>query len=245
MSRPARKTVLVVDDDPQAAKLLSLYLTRGGYRVVLSGSGEDALAQAATVRPDAITLDLLLPGESGWQVLHALKASRQTEGIPVVIVSVLDRQRLGFRLGAADHLVKPVRPDVLLGTLARCIRAKARERVVLVTDDALAPPDSILEALTRAGFDAGQAASLGEALDSRESGSTLLIVVTDASFRRAQPDWERLKGHAEATCMVLVAGDTPEQEKGRMAAMAHAIPVAPSSEAELLALIGAFFETPH
>ncbi|MDA8381886.1 MAG: response regulator [Betaproteobacteria bacterium] len=244
MNLPAPKTVLVVDDDPQAAKLLSLYLTRAGYQVVLSGSGEDALAQAAALRPDAITLDLLLPGESGWQVLHALKASHQTEGIPVVIVSVLDRQGLGFRLGAAEHLVKPVRPDVLLGTLARCVRAQARERVVIVTD-AGAPLDTIGEALARAGFDVGEAASLGEALEDREGSRPTLIVVTDASFRSAEADWKRLKTHGEATCMVLVRGDAPKQENRRLESMAHAVLVAPSSEAELLALIGAFFETPH
>lgn len=114
-------TILVVEDNPQAAKLMSLYLIKAGYRVLVAQSGGEALLLAAQYLPMAITLDLLLPDMDGWQVLSELKAMPRTRNIPVVIVSVLDRQGLGFRLGASDYLVKPVDRAELLHALRRCI----------------------------------------------------------------------------------------------------------------------------
>lgn len=115
------KTILVVEDNPQAAKLLSLYLIQAGYRVMVAANGCQAVQLATRCHPLAITLDILLPDQDGWQVLSELKASPLTRDIPVVIVSVLDRQALGFRLGASDYLVKPVDRAELLHALKRCI----------------------------------------------------------------------------------------------------------------------------
>jgi CheY-like chemotaxis protein len=116
-----RNTILVVEDNPQAAKLLSLYLDQAGYRVLAAQNGREALELAAQHHPMAITLDLLLPDMDGWQVLSELKAMPRTRDIPVVIVSVLDRQELGFHLGALDYLVKPVVRAELLHALRRCV----------------------------------------------------------------------------------------------------------------------------
>lgn len=115
------KTILVVEDNPQAAKLLSLYLIQAGYQVLVAANGCQAVQLATQCHPLAITLDILLPDQDGWQVLSELKASPVTRDIPVVIVSVLDRQALGFRLGASDYLVKPVDRAELLHALKRCI----------------------------------------------------------------------------------------------------------------------------
>lgn len=114
-------TILVVEDNPQAAKLLSLYLVQAGYQVLVAESGSRALELARRCRPMAITLDLLLPDQDGWQVLTELKASKATRDIPVMIVSVLDRQTLGLRLGAVGYLVKPVERSQLLHALKRCV----------------------------------------------------------------------------------------------------------------------------
>ena len=114
-------TILVVEDNPQAAKLLSVYLNQAGYQVLTAQNGSEALMLAAQCQPVAITLDLLLPDMDGWQILSELKSMPRTRDIPVVIVSVLDRQALGFRLGASDYLVKPVDRAALLHALRRCI----------------------------------------------------------------------------------------------------------------------------
>jgi DNA-binding response OmpR family regulator len=113
-------TILVVEDNPQAAKLLLLSLTQAGYEVLLAANGSMALELAKRCHPKAITLDILLPDRDGWEVLAELKASPRTRDIPVVIVSVLDQQTLGFRLGASDYLVKPVERSALLHALKRC-----------------------------------------------------------------------------------------------------------------------------
>lgn len=114
-------TILVVEDNPQAAKLLALYIAQAGYRVLTAPNGAQALQLAAQIKPLAITLDLLLPDMDGWQVLTELKATQLTSNIPVIIVSVLDRQALGFHLGALDYLVKPVGRTELLDALRRCL----------------------------------------------------------------------------------------------------------------------------
>ena len=132
-------TILVVEDNPQAAKLLTLYLTQAGYDVLVTDNGVSALELAGQCHPLAITLDLLLPGLDGWEVLADLKASPRTRDIPVVIVSVLDRQSLGFQLGASEYLVKPVERAELLHALRRCIHREgesvACHKVMVVHSD--------------------------------------------------------------------------------------------------------------
>lgn len=135
----ASNTILVVEDNPQAAKLLSLSLTRAGYDVMLAANGVVALELADRCHPRAITLDILLPDRDGWEVLAALKASPRTRDIPVVIVSVLDQQTLGYRLGASGYLVKPVEREALLHALKRCMRSekpgRTCRRVMVVHSD--------------------------------------------------------------------------------------------------------------
>jgi PAS domain S-box-containing protein len=112
-------TVLVVDDDPAARNLLGRFLGKEGFRVEEAADGEDALRRARSVRPDVITLDVLMPGMDGWAVLAALKADAELSGIPVVMLSVLDERHMGFALGAADYLTKPVDRESLLAALRR------------------------------------------------------------------------------------------------------------------------------
>jgi DNA-binding response OmpR family regulator len=125
----ARNTILVVEDNPRAAKLLSIYLIGAGYGVLIAQNGREALRLAAQHQPMAITLDLVLPDVDGWQVLSELKSMPETRDIPVVIVSVLDREVLGFRLGACDYLVKPVDRAELLYALRRYIHREGENRV--------------------------------------------------------------------------------------------------------------------
>lgn len=119
--KPLERPVLVVEDDPLAAKLLTLHLLRAGYRVACARGGEEALRLAVEQRPLAITLDLMLPDRDGWEVLTQLKRSAQTRDIPVVIISVLEGQALARRLGAAAFLVKPVERAALLQALGQAL----------------------------------------------------------------------------------------------------------------------------
>jgi CheY-like chemotaxis protein len=115
----ADKVVLVIDDDPDVIYLLRENLTEAGYHVVGAASGEEGLQKARKLRPFAITLDILMPQQDGWQMLHELKTDALTRNIPIIVLSIVDNKELAYRLGAFDCLLKPLDREVMLATLAR------------------------------------------------------------------------------------------------------------------------------
>ncbi|MDP4025292.1 response regulator [Methylobacterium sp. NEAU 140] len=127
------KVVLAIDDDPNVVYLLQENLADAGYRVIGAANGEEGLRKARELQPRAITLDIVMPGTDGWQVLHALKTDPQTRDIPVILMSIVDQKELGFRLGATDYVVKPFEREALMGALARI--APDSERILVVDDD--------------------------------------------------------------------------------------------------------------
>ena len=132
------RLVLVVEDDPRAANLISVYLHGGGYRSVIAAAGRDAIEKARDLRPAAITLDVMLPDLQGWEVLRTLKQDEEVQHIPVAIISVVDDSHLGYALGAADYFVKPIDRNALLAWLDRFTRVSAaapKSVTVLVIDD--------------------------------------------------------------------------------------------------------------
>jgi DNA-binding response OmpR family regulator len=132
-----RPVALVVEDDPAAAKLLSIYLTEAGFAVEVANDAEAGLHKARVFRPAVITLDILMPRVDGWDLLARLKADRETASIPVVIVSIVEERGKGFALGAAEYLVKPVDREELLSAMRRVTRvtASGRRNVILAVDD--------------------------------------------------------------------------------------------------------------
>jgi signal transduction histidine kinase/DNA-binding response OmpR family regulator len=150
------RAVLVVEDDPAAARLLRAYLEPDGYRVRVATNGSEALNLAEADRPVAILLDVLLPGIDGWDVLRQLKASPALREIPVIIVTVVDEKEVGLALGAADYLLKPVEREVLLSSLGRIVAAsevRRRPVSVLAIDDEPATLDLLEGTLRPAGFE--------------------------------------------------------------------------------------------
>jgi PAS domain S-box-containing protein len=131
----AAPLVLVIDDDASAAALVARHLLREGYRVRLAATGEDGLLLARELQPDIITLDVLMPGLGGWSVLQRLKDDPELAGIPVVMISVLDEKPLGFSLGAAGYLTKPVDRTALAELLGRVLPRGGAARVLIVEDD--------------------------------------------------------------------------------------------------------------
>jgi signal transduction histidine kinase/DNA-binding response OmpR family regulator len=135
--RPAIPTVLVIEDDPAAAELLRVHLESVGFAVTTTTDGNQGLAWARELRPDAIVLDILLPDIDGWEVLQRLKQHPATRAIPVLVASVLDDRPLGLALGAVDYFVKPISREPLLEALGRLtFTTKVRSRTVtaLVVD---------------------------------------------------------------------------------------------------------------
>ncbi|HEU4672825.1 MAG TPA: response regulator [Candidatus Limnocylindrales bacterium] len=148
-----RRSILVVEDDPSAVRLLRAYLEPEGYAVTVAADGETAIGAARERVPDAILLDVLLPGIDGWEVLRRLKADGALRAVPVVIVTVVEEKEIGLALGAVDYLIKPIDRDALLGTLARLLPRSAERSRILAVDDDPATLDAVEAALTPAGFE--------------------------------------------------------------------------------------------
>jgi len=106
-------TILVIDDDPAVRDLMSRFLTKLGFRTVAAAGGEEGLRLAREVSPLVITLDVIMPERDGWDVLRKLKNDPQLAQIPVIMVTVVDNQAMGFDLGASNYLIKPVDRDRL------------------------------------------------------------------------------------------------------------------------------------
>jgi CheY-like chemotaxis protein len=116
-------TVLVIDDNPDLARLFQRYLWAGGYQMLQANTGSQALRMASDLRPRIITLDVMMPSQDGWEVLRELQLGPNTRDIPVIICSILRERDLAFSLGAADFLAKPVTQQTLLIALERCLGA--------------------------------------------------------------------------------------------------------------------------
>ncbi len=147
--------VLVVEDDPQAAELLRVYLEGAGCCVEVARDGEEGFDKARRLHPALLTLDLLLPKVDGWDLLVRLKGEPETHEIPVVIVSIVDQRGKGFALGAADYLVKPVSREELMNALQRLslTRRSQREAVsILAIDDDPMAVELVEAILTEEGF---------------------------------------------------------------------------------------------
>ncbi|MFL6797579.1 MAG: response regulator [Xanthobacteraceae bacterium] len=128
--------VLVIDDDVTARELISEHLTAAGYSVVTAEGGLQGLKLARDLRPVCITLDVMMPDLDGWSVLAALRQDQELADIPVIMVTILDKQRRAAALGADGYLNKPIERERLYRMLARYRRPAARTRVLMVDDDA-------------------------------------------------------------------------------------------------------------
>jgi signal transduction histidine kinase/CheY-like chemotaxis protein len=156
-------TVLVIDDEQAVHALLERELAGKGYRVVHAAGGREGLRLAREARPDAITLDVIMPEFDGWAVLRELKADPELREIPVVLVTILGDREMGYALGAADYLIKPIDTGALLRVLGRFRTAEGRAEVLVVDDDA-ATRDVLRRTLAREGWTVAEAQDGYEAL---------------------------------------------------------------------------------
>ncbi len=134
-SRGTAGRILVIDDESSVRTLMRRFLMREGFTVVEASGGEAGLESARQTRPDAITLDVMMPGMDGWAVLAAIKADPALTDIPVIMLTVVDDKKLGYSLGAAEYLMKPIDREHLKRVLTRYGSAGAFLRVLLVEDD--------------------------------------------------------------------------------------------------------------
>jgi signal transduction histidine kinase/CheY-like chemotaxis protein len=136
--RPGLAPVLVVEDDPQAFFLYERYLLDSGFQVIPARSIEQARALLTKLRPAAIVLDVMLHGETSWRFLEDVKQNPATSDVPVLVVTVMDRERKARALGADEFYVKPVDRDWLRRKLVALSAKRPVRRILVIDDDPVA-----------------------------------------------------------------------------------------------------------
>jgi signal transduction histidine kinase/DNA-binding response OmpR family regulator/HAMP domain-containing protein len=159
-----RATVLVVDDDPTVRSLLAKTLEKEGYRVISARNGIEALALAREHRPQAITLDVLMPQMDGWRALKELKADAELRDIPVIMVTVLNERGMAIPLGAADFVTKPVDRQRLTAILREHCTGPSSASILVVEDD-LPTRDTLCRSVASMGYVAHVAGNGRSGLD--------------------------------------------------------------------------------
>ena len=129
------KTILIIDDDPTVSELIKRQLTKDAYNVVIANNGKEGIELARKIKPNLITLDILMPEMDGWSVLRTLKADPEVSKIPVVMASILDEKNKGFSLGAADFVSKPIEKDRLINSIQTLIGKSENLKICIIEDD--------------------------------------------------------------------------------------------------------------
>ena len=212
----AGRTLLVIDDDPEARDIVERFLRKDGFRVVTAGSGEEGLRLAHKLKPAAITLDVMMPDMDGWSVLRALQADPVLRDIPVIMLTIVDDKSKGYALGATDYLTKPVDRNLLHHALARYYTPDELCSVLLVDDDK-ATREMMLRTLEKSAWRVAEAGNGREALVSlaQEKPQLILLdlmmpVMDGFDFlleMRANSEWE------DIPVIVLTAKDLSREDR--------------------------------
>ena len=211
-------TVLVVDDDPGVRELLGRTLSKDGFRVETAADGAAALRRARELRPDVITLDVLMPGMDGWAVLSALKSDADLAGIPVVMLTVVDEKPLGFALGVAEYLTKPIDRGRLAGVLRKHVPAGPAHTVLIVEDDTAARR-VLRQELKKSGCRVVEAANGRIALQQLTPPPDLVLldlVMPEMDGFEFLDELRKRNGPRRIPIVVITAKDLTEEDRRRL-----------------------------
>jgi signal transduction histidine kinase/DNA-binding response OmpR family regulator len=214
----AAPDVLVVDDDVTVREMAERFLTREGFSVVTADGGREGLRLTRELHPAAVTLDVIMPDLDGWTVLAALKGDPELADIPVILMTIVDERNRGYRLGAADYLVKPVDRERLSAVL-RGVVGHGGRRVLVVDDDEFVRR-GIAQGLEKEGW------KMTEAENGRTGLARLAEAVPDAIvLDLMMPEMDgfefldELRHHAEwrdIPVVVVTAKDLTEEDHRRL-----------------------------
>lgn len=219
-------TVLAIEDDPNTRDLLQRSISKMGYKVVCTGSGRQGLKLAEELKPSVITLDVMLPGMDGWAVLSALKQNPAVAKIPVIMLTMIDDSHLGYTLGAADYLIKPISYNHLSKVLEKYSLCPINREILVVEDDSHAR-EMMCRLVEREGWLAQEAANGYQALKILQKTQPKLILLDlmmpdmdGFEFLRRlqqQPQWQSIP------VMVITAKDLTHAEFNQLHQMAQSI----------------------
>lgn len=187
--------VLVVDDDSDMHTLLARYLSDERFELSFTKDGKEAIEMASELQPDLITLDIQMPGISGWDTLAALKSNDALAQIPIIMISVDDERKKGITLGADDYLVKPVSEKVLVQAVDK-LRSKLNIQTpnVLLVCDGSEEANVLADTLSLQGWTVSQASDSDEITSCISNGLPDVVVI---DFMMPQSDAFTLLGQME------------------------------------------------
>ncbi len=226
---PAGARVLVVEDDLAAAHLLETQLTSAGYTVTICNAPERALEVAATLQPDAVTIDVIMKPINGWEILPTLKSDPRTAHIPVIVVTIVDQPSTAALLGADEYILKPVNRTTLLAAVQRCLDRHGRvaDGSILVVEDDDPTREFIAELLSKEGYAVGTAADGAQA---RAYVATSLphlvildLILPGVSGFQLLADWRSDSRTADLPVFVLTSKDLTPREKEYLGANVEAL----------------------
>ncbi len=174
---PTDGAVLVIDDNPDARQFLVESLAKEGLQAVTAADGEDGLRLAKLFKPSAIFLDVIMPKMDGWAVLAGLKKDRRLADVPVIMLTVAAGKDLGYTLGAAEYLTKPVDADDLAAVIRKYCEGKADPGILIVDDDD-ATRHAVRRALAKTGFNVDEAVNGRDAL-AKTAGREYALIILD------------------------------------------------------------------
>lgn len=168
--------ILLIDDEPFNEQLMKRYLGKEGWTLAYADNGQKGIALAKKLRPKVICLDILMPGMDGWSVLAKLKNDPDLADIPVVIWSMTSDKQLGYALGAAEYITKPVERDRLIKVMDKYISQRDNDSILVIEDDKTTS-ELITKLLQREGFSVTQAGNGLLALEFLERETPALILL--------------------------------------------------------------------
>jgi PAS domain S-box-containing protein len=205
--------VLVIDDDPTVRDLIRRTVEKEGFRVQYASGGEEGLRLARRLRPDAITLDVMMPSMDGWAVLAALKSDPDLADIPVIMVTIVDDKNLAYSLGAAHYLTKPIQRKRLAAILDE-YRPAGR---ALIVDDDEACRQLLRQALEKDGWTVMEARDGREGLErvaeARPDLIILDLMMPEVDGFRFADELSRDRAAHPIPILVVTAKDLSEQDR--------------------------------
>jgi CheY-like chemotaxis protein len=186
---------------------------------VSADGGEEGLRLAGELRPDVITLDAMMPGMDGWAVLAALKADPDVSDIPVIMLTIVDDKNLGYALGAAEYLTKPIDRDRLVSLLEK-YRHNNSPCSVLVVEDDPSSRRTLRQMLKKEGFEVAEAENGRVALEhvarSRPSVILLDLMMPEMDGFEFVADLHSREEWRDIPVVVLTAKDITHEDRQRL-----------------------------
>jgi len=208
------KTILVVDDDVHIRTLLTQELEAQGYQICEAKDGLEAIKQAKQSKPDLIVMDVMMPQMNGFDAAAVLKNDPQTLNIPIIILSIVEDQERGYRLGVDRYLSKPINTEVLLRDIDLLLSQGTSKKEVLVVDEDVSTVRLLTKVLQARGYSVTEALNREEFQEKVTSVSPDLIIA-NADFWQQSDVLKTLRFQKgmENVLFILLAGNRVSKDE--------------------------------